>query len=709
MAYRSGMFNSVGGDRKYQALHFAEYFATFIGNGVFPNPSNGLQVYAKENMTVTVKAGKAWINGYYFVNDSDFEIQLKVADGVLKRTDRIFLRFDIATRQIHPVVRSSGFSASPSTPQLQRDGDAYELALATINVGAGVIAITQSAIVDERLSGAVCGIVHGTVDQVDTTTLFNQYQTWLNEQKELYEQNVNQWTTDKKATFDAWLNQQADEYDDFQAQQQALFDVWFASIQNILSGDVAGNLALMITNHIESNMHIYDATVSYVDGLYTLTTTKNIDNSYVTLRFKSPNVYQDGDKFKVGNDTYTATNVDFNENDIVMINFDKANLLACGVTTTLQIPLPAQVNTFTATGGDKKATLAWTNSNTANLEDYLIVYKIGSIPTTPTDGTRLVVAKTATSTTVNGLTNNSTYYFRIYPRNSKKQLQKTQKTASVTPIGGLLLSSLPVGTKIKDVNTKYNNEVITWLVGGHNHYGANQTALVSEKIISLKAFDAKEPSSSSTDRRNYGNNRYSQSNIRQWLNSSAASWYSAQHSTDAPPNNANVWLNHNEYDAEAGFLSNFSENMRNALLAPSLVVAKNNTTDGGGSETISDKVFLLSVTELGLPDGDTAVEGNVLALFSDTTKCVAIPTTAAVSKSEFSDSSLKSTTAWFYWSRSPTRISSFYARVIDKSGTRTFSDAASNGTHGVRPAINIASTIQVSQTPDSDGAYTILW
>lgn len=709
MAYRSGMFNSVGGDRKYQALHFAEYFATFIGNGVFPNPSNGLQVYAKENMTVTVKAGKAWINGYYFVNDSDFEIQLKVADGVLKRTDRIFLRFDIATRQIHPVVRSSGFSASPSTPQLQRDGDAYELALATINVGAGVIAITQAAIVDERLSGAVCGIVHGTVDQVDTTTLFNQYQTWLNEQKELYEQNVNQWTTDKKATFDAWLNQQADEYDDFQAQQQALFDAWFASIQNILSGDVAGNLALMITNHIDSNMHIYDATVSYVDGLYTLTTTKNIDNSYVTLRFKSPNVYQDGDKFKVGNDTYTATNVDFNENDIVMINFDKANLLACGVTSIpVQVPLPAQVNTFTATGGDKTANLAWTNSNTANLEDYLIVYKIGSIPASPTDGTRLIVAKTATSTTVTGLTNNSTYYFRIYPRNSKKQLQKTQKTASVTPIAGLLLSSLPVGTKIKDVNTKYNGATITWLVGGHNHYAQNQTALVSERIISLKAFDAIEASNTDSNRKNYGNNRYAHSNLRQWLNSAATSWYAAQHPADAPPNNENVSSNNNEYDAESGFLTNFSANLRNALQNTSLTVARNTVVDGGGTETITDKVFLLSNTEVGLANENGVAEGKLLPLFNSDASRQASLTQEAVSKSEYTNTGLKSGSPWYWWLRTPFAGNSRSSRYAGSSGALSYGDAY-YGDSGVRPALNLNSTTLVSQTPDSDGAYTILW
>ena len=73
---KSSFFNAelVDGeyDRVYLAEDYARYFSSFIGNGVFPNPSNNLKVVASgENMKVTVKAGKAWINGYYYENDSD--------------------------------------------------------------------------------------------------------------------------------------------------------------------------------------------------------------------------------------------------------------------------------------------------------------------------------------------------------------------------------------------------------------------------------------------------------------------------------------------------------------------------------------------------------------------------------------------------------------------------------------------------------------
>lgn len=38
MAEKSSFFTSLNGDRKYKSSDFAEYFSTFIGNGVFPNP-----------------------------------------------------------------------------------------------------------------------------------------------------------------------------------------------------------------------------------------------------------------------------------------------------------------------------------------------------------------------------------------------------------------------------------------------------------------------------------------------------------------------------------------------------------------------------------------------------------------------------------------------------------------------------------------------
>jgi hypothetical protein len=248
MAIRSGLFNSVNGDRRYKADFFAEYFASFIANGVFPNPSTGLQVLADQNMTVAIKPGKAWINGYFFVNDSDYILTIDNADGVLNRIDRIVLQLNYLNREIVPVVKKGTFASNPVAPALQRDTDAYEIALADVYINAGAVTITQENITDLRLNTELCGIVHGTVDQVDTTTIFNQYQAWLQSQIELYEDDLLLWTEEKKQEFEQWKQLRENDFDLWESQEKQAFDNWFDSVQNILDGDVAGNLLNRITD-----------------------------------------------------------------------------------------------------------------------------------------------------------------------------------------------------------------------------------------------------------------------------------------------------------------------------------------------------------------------------------------------------------------------------------------------------------------------------
>lgn len=270
MAIRSGFFNSIGGDRKYDARRFAEYFATFIGNGVFPNPSSGLQVMANNDMTVTIKAGKAWINGYIFINDDDYILQIEPADGVLGRIDRVALRYDVAGREIKLEVKKGAFASNPVAPVIQRDADAYEIALADVAVNKGIVSITQANITDLRLNAELCGIVHGTVDQVDTTTLFNQYLTWLQEKKTQYDNDMINWTSQKQAEFEDWATAQEQDFGNWRTQEEQAFIAWFDSIRDILDDNVATLMLNMIDDlqqDLTSHKNDYVALVDRVNNL----------------------------------------------------------------------------------------------------------------------------------------------------------------------------------------------------------------------------------------------------------------------------------------------------------------------------------------------------------------------------------------------------------------------------------------------------------
>lgn len=257
---KSSFFNSVSHDRTYKAEDWAEYFASFIGNGVFPVPSTGLQVLISSGMDVIVKTGKAWINGYFYNNTSDHTITIATADGQLNRIDRVVVRWDLTNRTITAAVKSSAFSASPSVPALQRDADIYELALADIYVGAGVTAITQGNITDLRLDTSVCGVVAAVVEQIDTEAFNAQLQAWFADYQSLsaaeYNSLVSYMNSLKlqgNTQYDAFEQHMAD----FEAQAAAEFNSWFNGLQEILDENAVTNL-VNITNALDARVDLIE-------------------------------------------------------------------------------------------------------------------------------------------------------------------------------------------------------------------------------------------------------------------------------------------------------------------------------------------------------------------------------------------------------------------------------------------------------------------
>lgn len=117
------------------------------------------------------------------------------------------------------------------------------------------------------------------------------------------------------------------------------------------------------------------------------------------------------------------------------------------------------------------------------------------------------------------------------------------------------LSSISVGDCITLGN--YNGEPIVWRCVGIDENGP---LMLSEKILCLKAFDAKgEDEKYHSDgwgyiRKGAGSNCWSDSNLRQWLNSdeSTVDW------SHCAPSAKLVYGGYNAYDLEPGFLNSFT-------------------------------------------------------------------------------------------------------------------------------------------------------
>lgn len=239
-------FRSVSGDRKYSAEDWAAYFALFLSNGVFYSSADRLKVTAYEGMKVKVGKGAGFIAGRMYMLEADTTITLDTADGALNRIDRIVLRCDYTNRRITIAVKKGSYSASPTAPELTRDADAYELALADVYVAAGVVTITTANITDQRLNTALCGIVTGLVEQADTQEIFDEFYAYLQEFKQTTQVDIEAWTLEQQQAYITWYTQQqeafANWYNTHTTAWQQEFNTWFDEVQGMLEGDVATNL-----------------------------------------------------------------------------------------------------------------------------------------------------------------------------------------------------------------------------------------------------------------------------------------------------------------------------------------------------------------------------------------------------------------------------------------------------------------------------------
>lgn len=219
MADQYGLFwNSVSGDRTYDADSFSEWLGKFFTTGVF---NGDLQVTPGGGMVVDVGSGYANINGKVRFFDTDTSITISPASGVYPRIDTIVVRADYTNREItleYVTGSYSGNDPQPTAPT--RNASMYEIVLAQILVSAGSTEVTASSITDKRPDSTVCGWVTGTVDSVAVDQLTEQ--------------------------------------------AQAQFEVWFDHMKDQLSEDAAGNLQLQI-DALDTRIDGIDTTIGDTD------------------------------------------------------------------------------------------------------------------------------------------------------------------------------------------------------------------------------------------------------------------------------------------------------------------------------------------------------------------------------------------------------------------------------------------------------------
>ena len=219
MAITSGFFDSIDGDRKYNAEQMSNYFDGLISNGIYENIGDRFVVTARTDgfLGVNVGTGRAIINCHWIKNDATVSLTLDPSDIQYPRIDAIVLRLDKreSGRNINIVVKTGVPSLSPSVPSLTRNDNVYELMLAAVTVGKNAGTIVQSNISDRR-SSSLCGWVTGVIKQVDTSDLFLQWQS----------------------AYESYYEQATSDFDDYMEVKKREFEAWFTSLTKTLNVDM---------------------------------------------------------------------------------------------------------------------------------------------------------------------------------------------------------------------------------------------------------------------------------------------------------------------------------------------------------------------------------------------------------------------------------------------------------------------------------------
>lgn len=179
--YDQNVFESTGEyDRSYNADEFCQYFALFIGNGVFADPMNQLKVNSaitpSTPFNVVVTAGWAFIEGHWYHNDTNKTITIPANTQGNVVYHRICVRLNKQARTISIVDIQQAPSEPPTNTSTYHD-----LVLAEIQVRANANTLYASDITDTRPNETKCGFVEGVIDQIDAEGMFDQLEAQFDE------------------------------------------------------------------------------------------------------------------------------------------------------------------------------------------------------------------------------------------------------------------------------------------------------------------------------------------------------------------------------------------------------------------------------------------------------------------------------------------------------------------------------------------------
>lgn len=243
MSVTCGFYNSLNGDRKYNAIQMGRIFDGLIGDGVFATVGNAFVVKAANGNTVNVDTGKAWFNHTWTINDAVLPIELPEADILLERIDAVILEVNASSMVRQNTIKfvKGTASSTPVRPSMENSEYVHQYPLCYIQRKHGATAIIQADITP-MVGSTETPFVTALLQTVSLDVLLGKWQDELNQ----------------------FVNNKTQEIDNWVANEEKEFNDWFAGLHDILDSNVAGNLLNLI--HTKADIPIVTSVSLTVAG-----------------------------------------------------------------------------------------------------------------------------------------------------------------------------------------------------------------------------------------------------------------------------------------------------------------------------------------------------------------------------------------------------------------------------------------------------------
>jgi hypothetical protein len=219
MSITSGFYNSLNGDRRYNADQMSAIFDGIINDGVLANVGDAFAVTTDVNNVITIGTGRAWFNSTWVYNDATLSLTLPELTG-----DGLRSNYHVANIVVLEVDR--------------RDA-----------VRAATVKFTEAFVGNS--SYTVDSVIEYALDKLVNTDEVHQYPLAAIYRKggtvdAITQSNIYNYVGTSYCPFVTGILQ-VQSIDNIVARWESEFETWFASVQATLNDDVATSLTREIT------------------------------------------------------------------------------------------------------------------------------------------------------------------------------------------------------------------------------------------------------------------------------------------------------------------------------------------------------------------------------------------------------------------------------------------------------------------------------